>query len=93
MSIIKEKREKLGLSQSEFAELTGVNFRTLQDYEQGRKPLASVKGEVLYRLSRGLGCSMEELLLESDPRSTEEREKEMQLRVAKYASKIKIEKK
>lgn len=30
-------REKLGLSQSRFAELLGVSVRTLQDWEQGRR--------------------------------------------------------
>ena len=30
-------REKVGLSQSEFAELLGVSVRTLQDWEQGRR--------------------------------------------------------
>ena len=30
-------REKLGLSQGEFAELLGVSVRTLQDWEQGRR--------------------------------------------------------
>lgn len=63
-NIIKRKREALGYSQSQFAEMSGVNFRTLQDYEQGRKPIPSIKGEVLYRISTSLGCTMEDLLLE-----------------------------
>ncbi|MCF0129630.1 MAG: helix-turn-helix transcriptional regulator [Pseudobutyrivibrio sp.] len=64
-TIIKKKREELGLSQSQFAEISGVNYRTLQDYEQGRKPLGSIKGEVLYRLSRALGCTMEDIISDS----------------------------
>jgi putative transcriptional regulator len=32
-----EARRKVGLSQSEFAELLGVSVRTLQDWEQGRR--------------------------------------------------------
>ena len=30
-------REKVGLSQSQFASLIGVSIRTLQDWEQGRR--------------------------------------------------------
>ena len=30
-------REKMGLSQSRFAELLGVSVRTLQEWEQGRR--------------------------------------------------------
>lgn len=30
-------RHKLGISQSEFAEILGVSVRTLQDWEQGRR--------------------------------------------------------
>lgn len=30
-------RERVGLSQSEFARLIGVSVRTLQDWEQGRR--------------------------------------------------------
>ncbi len=32
-----EARQKVGLSQSRFAELLGVSVRTLQDWEQGRR--------------------------------------------------------
>lgn len=42
---------------------TGINFRSLQDYEQGHKKLTSANGDILLRLSTVLGCSAEELLL------------------------------
>lgn len=32
-----EARQKVGLSQSRFAELLGISVRTLQDWEQGRR--------------------------------------------------------
>ena len=44
--------------------MSGVNFRSLQDYEQGHKKLTSASGDVLLRLSTVLGCSMEDLLLD-----------------------------
>lgn len=53
------------LSQSQLAKLSGVNLRTLQDFEQGRKPLINAKGEMLYRLSLALNCSINELLSDS----------------------------
>ena len=61
---IQSRREALGLTQKQFAELYNVNFRILQDYEQGRKPVESIKGDVLLRISKGLGCSIEDILLE-----------------------------
>lgn len=37
VSIAAEARQRLGLSQSQFAALLGVSARTLQDWEQGRR--------------------------------------------------------
>ena len=34
---VADARAKIGLSQSEFAQLLGVSVRTLQDWEQGRR--------------------------------------------------------
>ncbi len=34
---ISETRERIGLSQAEFARLLGVSVRTLQEWEQGRR--------------------------------------------------------
>jgi transcriptional regulator with XRE-family HTH domain len=49
---LKTKREKLGLSQSEFAELLPVNLRTLQDWESDRRP--SLPPPYFYRALRDL---------------------------------------
>lgn len=37
VSTATEARNRVGLSQSEFARLLGVSVRTLQDWEQGRR--------------------------------------------------------
>lgn len=37
ISVVVEARNKVGLSQSAFAELLGVSKRTLQEWERGRK--------------------------------------------------------
>lgn len=62
---LKEMRMKVGYSQAELAKLSGINLRSLQDYEQGHKSIASAKGETLYRISLALGYSIEELLADS----------------------------
>ncbi len=59
---LKEMREKSGLKQTELAAISGINLRSLQDYEQGHKSLNSAKGETLLRLSVALGYSVEEIL-------------------------------
>ncbi len=46
------------------AQRSGVNFRSLQDYEQGHKKLTSASGDILLRLSTVLGCTTEDLLLD-----------------------------
>ncbi len=59
---LKAMREKNGLKQTELAAISGINLRSLQDYEQGHKSIYSAKGETLLRLSRALGYSIEEIL-------------------------------
>ena len=62
MTKLQELRLSRNLSQSELAKLSGVNVRTLQDFDQGRKSLANAKGEMIYRLSHALCCSFDELV-------------------------------
>lgn len=59
---LKELREMSGLSRKELAERSGVNLRSIQDYEQGHKDISRAKGETLYRLSLAIGCTVEQLL-------------------------------
>ncbi len=59
---LKELREERGFSRRELAERSGVNLRSIQDYEQGHKKISSAKSETVYRLSLALGCSADELL-------------------------------
>lgn len=61
---LREIRTSRKLTQKELAQRSGVNFRSLQDYEQGHKKLASASGDTLLRLSTTLGCTTEELLLD-----------------------------
>ena len=65
---LKRLRTARKMTQSRLAQASGVNFRSLQDYEQGHKPIGSASGEVLIRLASALGCSVEELLLADEIR-------------------------
>lgn len=62
---LKEMREQTGLKQTELSAISGVNLRSLQDYEQGHKSILSAKGETLLRLSNVLGYSVEDILKSS----------------------------
>jgi transcriptional regulator with XRE-family HTH domain len=66
MNPLKRYREKAKLSQSQLAEKAGISFRTLQDYEQGRKPLEGARAITVLTLARILGCTVEDLI---DPKA------------------------
>lgn len=63
---LKTLRELKGMSRKELAELTGISFRSIQDYEQGHKQLSSAKAETLMKMGQALECSIEALLSEED---------------------------
>lgn len=60
---LREIRQRRNMSQSELASMCGINYRSLQDYEQGHKKLLSANGDILLRLSTVLGCTIPELLI------------------------------
>ena len=62
MSKLKENRERAGLTQKELSERSGVNIRTIQDYEQGRKLINKAQGLSVYNLANALNVIIEELL-------------------------------
>ena len=63
---LKTIRESRGLSQSELAKLSGVNLRSIQMYEQKINNIDKAQAGTLYKLSRVLGCTIEELLEEPE---------------------------
>lgn len=62
MTKLQTIRKASGLSQSQLADLSGVNLRSLQYYEQGAKDLNKAAAETVFALARALGCTMEVLL-------------------------------
>ena len=59
---LKTIRENRGISQVELAALSGVKLRSIQMYEQKVNDIDKAQVRTLYKLSRVLGCSIEDLL-------------------------------
>lgn len=59
---LKKIREACGISQSKLSELSGVSLRMIQLYEQRANDIDKAQAGSLYRLSRVLGCKIEDLL-------------------------------
>lgn len=59
---LKKIRESRDLSQAKLAELSGVKKRSIQLYEQKVNDIDKAQGQTLYKLSRVLCCTIEDLL-------------------------------
>lgn len=62
MNNLQHYRKRAGLSQAALAEMVGISHRTLQDYEQNRKPLEKAAAITVLNLARALGCTVEDLI-------------------------------
>lgn len=59
---LKQVRLSKGLSQSQLAALADIGIRTLQEHEQGRRPLKSASYEVVVRIAKALGVELEKIV-------------------------------
>lgn len=59
---LQELRKNIGYSQRELSEKSGVNLRTLQQYELKAKDINKAATTTLLALSKTLGCKIEDLL-------------------------------
>ena len=59
---LKRIRQLYNCTQAELASLAGVSLRSIQMYEQRNKNINKASAETLYRLSKVLGCNIEDLL-------------------------------
>jgi len=59
---LKKIRTARGLSQSQLAQKSEVELRSIQMYEQRRNDINKAQVETLFRISRVLGCRIEDLL-------------------------------
>lgn len=62
MSNLKRIRNDKGLSQGKLSEISGVNTRMIQYYEQGVKDINKAQGLTLQALANALECKIEDLL-------------------------------
>ncbi len=63
---LQELRKNIGYSQRKLAEKSGVNLRTLQQYEMKAKDINKAATTTLLALSKTLGCRIEDLLENED---------------------------
>lgn len=61
-SKLKVLRENRGMSQSELSRESGVSLRSIQMYEQRVNDIDKAQAHTIYKLSRVIGCEMEDLL-------------------------------
>lgn len=59
---LKRIRTYYGCTQAELARRSGVSLRSIQMYEQRNKDINKASAETIYRISRVLGCTMEDLI-------------------------------
>ena len=59
---LKTIRENRKISQAELAKLSGVKLRSIQMYEQKVNDIDKAQAGTVYKLSRVLGCTVEDLL-------------------------------
>lgn len=62
MTNLKNLRQSKGITQKELSEYADVNIRTLQDYEQGKKPINAASALTVFRLSKALNCEVRDIL-------------------------------
>ena len=65
MSNLKRIRNEKNLSQGKLSEISGVNARMIQYYEQGVKDINKAQGLTLQALAIALDCKIEDLLEEA----------------------------
>ena len=62
MKNIKRLREAKELTARELSELSGVAATSIRKYELGERDINKASGTILYKLSKVLDCTIEDLL-------------------------------
>lgn len=61
-SKLQQQRKRCGYSQKELAKKSGVNLRTLQQYELKSKDISKASVQTVLALANALGCQVEDLM-------------------------------
>lgn len=59
---LKEMRQARGLSQSQLADKSDLNVRTLQHYEQGSKVFDHARIDTILKICVALNCKIEDVI-------------------------------
>lgn len=59
---LKRIRTAYGCTQAELSERSGASLRSIQMYEQRNKNINKASADTIYRLSKIMGCTMEDLM-------------------------------
>ena len=62
MKNLQRIRKEKGFSQSKLAELSNVNLRMVQKYENGEKDINKASALTVYQLAKALDVTVEDLL-------------------------------
>lgn len=63
---LKKLRESRDLSQHQLADMVGISFRVLQNYEQGVRDLNGAKLLTLLKLCNALECKLADIITDRD---------------------------
>lgn len=66
MTKLKKKRIEKGMSQCELSEASGVNVRTIQQYEQGNRKIEGCNLKSMINLSKALDCKVVDIIDDSN---------------------------
>ncbi len=62
MNNLKRIRQEKKLTQTKLAELSEVNLRMIQKYENGERDINGASALTVYKIAKALGCSVGDLL-------------------------------
>lgn len=61
-SRLKRIRVSSGLTQTELADLSGINVKSIASYEQNPNKINKASVETVYNIADSLGCNIEDLI-------------------------------